>query len=231
MTAPITLVKTNGKMQSWSWNYLQSCTAIVLVRLREGVVRPGWTQNYTQLEVSGKFDFLLNNPLLPPTSWKLPWHCLNRWLILFLYFQHLNWSSYGEKKINWTFPLPYSPSYAHRPPVDSWHWTKRPQQWCRAFSPASGTRGTRVGFQLDIEQLLCKRSLPKVTSTSARFPTLFKLGMNNHTWLHSTPLHTWKVWWLCLWELSSLPSMKPHRCQVKTMEIHPKTSVDSSQSH
>lgn len=81
-------------MQSWSWNYLQSCTATVLVRLQEGVVRPGWTWNYTQLEVSGKFDFLLNNPLLLPTSWKLLWHCLNRWLILFLYFQHLNWSSY-----------------------------------------------------------------------------------------------------------------------------------------
>lgn len=46
--------------------------------------------------------------------------------------------------------------------------------------------------------LQAESSFLKPTNMSAGSLMLFKPNTNNYRWLHSTPLHTQKIWWLCI---------------------------------
>lgn len=112
------------------------------------------------------------------------------------------------------------------------------QEWCKDYSSSGDTSGKWVGFQWScsdsllphIEQIFSASTVfLKPTVISARCSMLFKLSMNNYRWLHSTPLERCDDFVFA--NVSFLHIVNPHRCQVKTKEIHPETSWDSSQSH
>lgn len=129
---------------------------------------------------------------------KLPWHCLNKWLILFLHFQHPNLSSMWKKKINLLdASLSHILPLTHTGHPETAAAGQANQEWCKDYSSSGDTSGKWVGFQWScsdsllphIERLFSASTVfLKPNVISARCPMLFKLSMNNYRWLHSTPL-------------------------------------------